>query len=258
MVSADGKLLDASIGVQPKWFSIGAWTIVLYFIIQYVADEPYDKVCFALISILAVQNLIKLYAFYGLDDGCRTDFDGYTDCDDSYVQIIERVASKAEETQQVLFLMAAELYSTSIFTIVIFVVGAILKHKIREWVWELKWRPAKVNQIINSYGKHLEANPVTTDILDIDLLPYKKLHILTAIYTAIERSDNDDQVEALKIAAISLANYQVDLAKIGEHSTFGQVNKDKESFLYKSKWASVESEVKNILVEIEAAVSKRK
>ena len=33
------------------------------------------------------------------DDGCRTGSDGYTDCDDSYVQIIERVANKAEDTK---------------------------------------------------------------------------------------------------------------------------------------------------------------
>ena len=79
---------------------------------------------------MAIQNLLKFYSLYRLDDGCRTDFDGYTDCDDHYVQIIDRITEEAEKNElSVSSFMAADLFLICIYCLSIFVAFAIIKDK---------------------------------------------------------------------------------------------------------------------------------
>jgi len=129
---ADGKLVPSLYYVleNPDWVRVTFWTVVIYYVVNIVAEQPYNKVCLALISILAIQNLLKFYSLYRLDDGCRTDFDGYTDCDDNYVQIIDRIAEEAEKNElSVLSFMAADLYLICIYCLTLFVAFAAIKRK---------------------------------------------------------------------------------------------------------------------------------
>ena len=61
-------------------------------------------------------------------------------------------------------------------------------------------------------GKHMQKYPVITEIYDEKLLPYPKESILDALCFAIENTDSDQLVEALKTSAISLANKEANRA----------------------------------------------
>lgn len=64
-------------------------------------------------------------------------------------------------------------------------------------------------RIIADYGAFMEHNPSGGgQIWDVKCLPYDKEVILDAICTEIAREDDEKRVEALKVGALLLANYQ--------------------------------------------------
>lgn len=276
----DGKLIPAIFFElkNPNWFQLTIWAIIMYFVVQSVVEKPFNKIPTALVSILAVQHLLKLYFFYRLDDGCSTDFDGYVDCDESYVQSVDRAAETAESTGlSVSSLFAADLYVISIYCIIIFVLGAFLKNEIENWRWRRRPFSERAQEIINVYGIHMQKYPVTTEIYDEKILPYSKETILDAICYGIENTDSDEFLEILKASAISLSNYQKDVGDtpimqsnldffkedISGLDADTLLNKYKESMekadpeLHKKLWPMVEHDTEEILKLTSAAVAKR-
>ena len=276
----DGKLISAIFFElkNPNWFQLTVWAIIIYFVVQSVVEKPFNKIPTALISILAVQHLLKLYFFYRLDDGCSTDFDGYVDCDDSYVQSADRAAETAESTGlSVSSLFAADLYVISIYCIILFVLGAFFKNEVENWRWRRRPFSERAQEIINVYGIHMQKHPVTTEIYDEKILPYSKETILDAICYGIENTDSDEFLEILKASAISLSNYQKDVGDtpimqtnldffkedISSLDTDTLLNKYNESMekadpeLHKKLWPTVEREAEEILKLTSAAVAKR-
>ena len=66
-----------------------------------------------------------------MDDGCRTDDSGYTDCDDSYVQIKDKYIEEASLANiPVDALVAAELYILILYCFLIYIAGGVIKIKI--------------------------------------------------------------------------------------------------------------------------------
>lgn len=120
---------------NPNWFKLVIYAVVIHFIASRTAIEPYKYVTTALLGLLASQHLLKLYFWYRLDDGCRTDYDGYVECDFSYVQHMDRISEEAATlglTSE--SLIAADLYIMMIYSIVTYIFISILKAKIlRGW-----------------------------------------------------------------------------------------------------------------------------
>ena len=154
--------------------------------------------------------MLNLYFFYRLDDGCSTDFDGYVDCDDSYVQSADRAAETAESTGlRFLHYLRLTLRNFNLLHY-LFVLGAFFKMR---WKIEMaaKTFSERAQKIINVYGRHMQKYPVTTEIYDEKILPYSKETILDAICYKL-KMDSDEFLEILKASAISLSNYQKDVA----------------------------------------------
>jgi len=79
----------------------------------------------------------------------------------------------------------------------------------RKWAEEYTNTAPAYDQIIRDYANFLEHNPVSDEVRDLKVLPYDKSVILAAIYEGIAAVDDKNMVEALKVAALSLAHYQV-------------------------------------------------
>lgn len=114
----------------PNWWQISVWAVLVYYIASQTAKPPYNNVITALLGLLAAHHLIKLYTWHRIDDGCHTDFDGYVECDNSYVQrlddLIKRAASNGTSSEA---LIAAELYTMLAYCLIIYVVIALIKFR---------------------------------------------------------------------------------------------------------------------------------
>lgn len=116
---------------NPNWWELGVYALIIYYVASKTAVKPYQHVTSALLGIMAVQNFIALYFWHRMDDGCRTDDDGYVECDYSYVQHMIRISEKADHlglTPE--SLIAADLYIMMIYSIVTYILISILKAKI--------------------------------------------------------------------------------------------------------------------------------
>ena len=129
---ADGDLV-AALGYtiqNPNWWQLGVWAVVIYYTASGTVKRPYGHVITALLGLLASQHLLQMYNWYRLDDGCYKDMDGYVDCDDSYVQTLDRVIEEATSigiTHE--SLMAAELYIMLACSLIGYVVIALIKDR---------------------------------------------------------------------------------------------------------------------------------
>ena len=116
---------------KPNWYMFGIWAFVIYFVIKGTAKKPFDNVLISLLAFPIIHHLLKLETWYRMDDGCTTDMDGYTDCDDSYVQKMDRLIDEASSVDiPVDALIAAELYILILYCYFIYIVGGFIKIKI--------------------------------------------------------------------------------------------------------------------------------
>ena len=85
----------------------------------HIEPEPYKNVTGEFLFFLAIPHLAGCYVWYRLDDGCRTDYDGYTECDNSYIQILDKIVEKASIVGvSIEGMMAANLYVYLIYTLI--------------------------------------------------------------------------------------------------------------------------------------------
>ena len=107
---------------NPDWWKMGIFTIIIYYVVRHTAVEPYENVTSALLGLLAFWHITEIYHWYRLDDGCRTDHDGYTDCDDSYIQIMDRkIEGAALLNLNYESFIAAELYFMLFYSLLCYV-----------------------------------------------------------------------------------------------------------------------------------------
>jgi hypothetical protein len=115
---------------NPDWWKLGFFTIIIYYIVRHTAVEPYKNVTSALLGLLAFWHIKEIYHWYRLDDGCRTDHGGYTDCDDSYIRIMDQ---KIEEAALLNLnyesFIAAELYFVLFYSLLCYVFLSSVKVK---------------------------------------------------------------------------------------------------------------------------------
>jgi len=116
---------------KPNWYMFGIWAFVMYFVIKGTAKKPFDNVLISLLTVPIIHHLLKLGTWYRMDDGCRTDMDGFTECDDSYVQKMDRHIEEASSVNiPAEALIAAELYILILYRYFIYIVGGFIKIKI--------------------------------------------------------------------------------------------------------------------------------
>jgi len=107
---------------NPDWWKMGIFTIIIYYVVRHTAVEPYENVTSALLGLLAFWHITEIYHWYRVDDGCRTDHDGYTDCDDSYIQIMDRkIEGAALLNLNYESFIAAELYFMLFYSLLCYV-----------------------------------------------------------------------------------------------------------------------------------------
>ena len=63
-------------------------------------------------------------------------------------------------------------------------------------------------QIIADFGEFIENNPPAAEISDVKSLPHEKDAILSAICQEIIKTEDENMLEHLKVAALCLANFQ--------------------------------------------------
>ena len=115
---------------NPDWWKLGFSTIIIYYIVRHTAVEPYENVTSALLGLLAFWHITEIYHWYRVDDGCRTDHDGYTDCDDSYIQIMDRkIEGAALLNLNYESFIAAELYFVLFYSLLCYVFLSSVKVK---------------------------------------------------------------------------------------------------------------------------------
>lgn len=115
----------------PNWWKFGISTLIIYYVVSKTAIKPHKNVTSALLGIMAVQNVVKLYYWYRLDDGCTTDYVGYVECDDSHIQNAARMMEKASALNLTYeSLMAAELFIMLIYSVAAYVVISIIREKL--------------------------------------------------------------------------------------------------------------------------------
>jgi hypothetical protein len=73
---------------------------------------------------------------------------------------------------------------------------------------ENKAKPEERARIIADYGRLIERDPMAGEIRDVRFLPHDKKAILGAICLEIVRAEDERQLEALKVGALCLADYQ--------------------------------------------------
>jgi hypothetical protein len=116
---------------NPNWWKFGIFTLIIYYLVSKTAIKPYRNVTPALLGIMAAHNVVELSYWYRLDDGCTTDYDGYVECDDSYIQNADRMMEKASALNLTYeSLMAAELFIMLIYSLAAYVVISITKEKL--------------------------------------------------------------------------------------------------------------------------------
>jgi hypothetical protein len=116
---------------DPNWWEFGIYALIIYYVASKTAVKPYQHVTSALLGIMAVQHFIAFYFWYRMDDGCRTDYDGYVECDDSYIQHADRNIEKASALNLTYeSLAAAELFVVLIYSLSAYVVISIIKERL--------------------------------------------------------------------------------------------------------------------------------
>jgi hypothetical protein len=128
----DGSFTAALIHTvsNPNWLKIGFYTLVVYWVVSATAERPYKNVTSGLLGTMAVQHLIALTSGEKLDGGCATE-NGYVDCGDNYLQYLHLMKEKpSSETFTYESLIAAELSSMLIYSIVAYVVISVTKEKL--------------------------------------------------------------------------------------------------------------------------------
>lgn len=116
---------------NPNWMKFSINLVVIFFILSRTAIQPYKYVTTALLGVLTAQHLIQLYFWHRLDNGCRTDYDAYFECDGSYIQhkdVISEEITSLGLTLESLF--AADLLVTMIYSLIIYVLFSMIKVKI--------------------------------------------------------------------------------------------------------------------------------
>ena len=129
----DGNLAEAlSYKIKnPNWLGLGFVAFVTYFLASNTAVSPYEDVTGTMLGLLAVQHLFKMNTWYRLDDGCRTDYNGNVDCDDSYTQNIDTIIAEASSLNLTSeSLMAADLYIMLIYSLIAYIVISTVKARI--------------------------------------------------------------------------------------------------------------------------------
>lgn len=116
---------------NPSWGKFGICAFVIFYVIKETVKKPFDSVSTTLLAFPAIHHLLKLYTWYRMDDGCRTDDSGYTDCDNSYVQIKDKYIEEASLANiPADALVAAELYILILYCFLIYIAGGVIKIKI--------------------------------------------------------------------------------------------------------------------------------
>lgn len=69
-------------------------------------------------------------------------------------------------------------------------------------------KAARRLEVISDYGEFLEHNPTAGEIRDAKDLPHPKEEILDAICLELVREEDDSRHEALKVGALTLADFQ--------------------------------------------------
>lgn len=130
--TTEGLILGIKYHLQnPNWYKFGIWAFVIYFVIKGTVKKPFDNVSTTLLAFPIIHHFYKLHTWYRMDDGCTGDADGYIDCDDSYVQKMDRLIDKASSVDiPVDALIAAELYILILYCYFIYTVGGFIKIKI--------------------------------------------------------------------------------------------------------------------------------
>jgi hypothetical protein len=115
---------------NPNWLKIGFYTLFVYCVVSVTAKRPYKSVTSGLLGTMAVQHIIALASQDKLDGGCATE-NGYVDCGDNYLQYLHLMKEKpSSETFTYESLIASELSSMLIYSIVAYVVISVTKEKL--------------------------------------------------------------------------------------------------------------------------------
>ena len=115
----------------PNWLGLGFITFITYFSASNTAARPFKNVTSGLLGLLAVQHLFKIFTWHKFDDGCRTEYDGYVDCDNSYLQNWYIFVSDPSDINFTFeSLMAADLYIMLIYSLIAYIVISTVKAKI--------------------------------------------------------------------------------------------------------------------------------
>lgn len=114
-----------------SWWKFGIYAFIIYYVATKTAVKPYQHMTSALLGLIAVQHFITLYFWYRMDDGCRTDYDGYVECDDSYTQHTDRNIEKASALNlSYESLAAGKFFIMLVYSLSAYIVISIIKEKL--------------------------------------------------------------------------------------------------------------------------------
>jgi len=143
----------------------------------------------------------------------------------------------------------------------------------QKWAAEYTNTANSYHDVIRDYGQFLEQNPVTDEIYDVAKLPHNKSDIIMSICQGIKFSEDSSVIDALSVAALTLAHYQegvgdeaisktgMDLSKVDLSKLDGEgimdiastISNNKNSDRWEEFWKLVEIDTEKILKKIDNA-----
>lgn len=85
---------------------------------------------------------------------------------------------------------------------------ALENRAVSEATYRIRQKAEQQANVISDYGQFLEHHPTVGEIRDASDLPHPKEEILDAICLELVQEDDEQRREALKVAALSLADFQ--------------------------------------------------